>query len=69
LPSLQRTPSGVWKARKRLPKDVQEEYARLHGKSWEGKLTLPAGTKHPEAKRRLAQWYDEVEGNIAAIRR
>ena len=42
MAALNRSKSGAYTARKGIPKDVQEEYARLYGHRWEAKLTLPA---------------------------
>lgn len=68
MPSLEPTARGGWKARKRIPKDVAEEHGRLHGARFEAKLTLPPGTKKPEALKRYGEWLAEVEGNVGAIR-
>lgn len=60
-------PSGAYRARKRLPRDVGEEYARLYGPSHEAKFTVPASTKPHLAKQLFSEWLAEVEGRIAAI--
>lgn len=60
--------SGEYIARKAIPKDVQEAYARLHGVRWEALLKLPAGTSRHEAKTRLGEWLAEVETRIGALR-
>jgi integrase len=65
---LKPAPSGGWKARKRIPADVQEEYSQRHGQRYEAKLTLKAGTKPGEARKRYGEWLVEVEGHIEAIR-
>ena len=38
------TKSGEYTARKGIPKDVREAYARLYGPRWEALFKLPAGT-------------------------
>src|SRR3974390_1073433 len=68
IAALKRARSGAYTARKGIPKDVQEEYARLYGMRWEAKLTLPAQLKHQEAKARHGEWVAEVEARIAASR-
>ena len=40
---LNRQKTGGYAARKVIPKDVREEYARVYGVGWEEKLSLPAG--------------------------
>ena len=61
-------PSGAYRARKRLPRDVGEEYARLYGPSFEAKFSAPTGTKATLAKQLYGGWLVEVEGRIEAIR-
>lgn len=61
-------PSGAYRARKRLPRDVGEEYARLYGPSLEAKFSAPASTKAHLAKQLFGEWLAEVEARIAAIR-
>jgi len=60
--------TGEYIARKAIPKDVQEAYARLYGVRWEALLKLPAGTSRHEAKTRLGEWLAEVETRIGALR-
>jgi len=60
--------SGEYTARKGIPKDVRETYARLYGPSWEVLFKLPAGTPTHEAKTRHAEWLAEVETRFAALR-
>jgi hypothetical protein len=59
---------GNYRARKRLPDDVRDEYARLYGARYEAKFFQPKTTKSHEAKRLFNDWLAEVEGRIAAIR-
>ena len=68
MAALARSKSGVYTARKAIPKDAQDEYARLYGPRWEVKLTLPASLRPQEAKARYGEWLSEVEGRITAIR-
>ncbi len=68
MAALNRSKSGAYTARKSIPKDVQAEYERLYGQSWEAKLTLPATLKPQEAKAQHAVWVAEVETRITTIR-
>src|SRR5262249_13498158 len=63
-----RSRSGSVKARKVIPRDVREDYARLYGVSSEAKPTVPAGTPVHEAKIRASEFLAEVETRIATIR-
>jgi integrase len=60
--------SGEYTARKGIPKDVRETYARLYGPRWEVLFKLPAGTSTHEARTRYAEWLAEVETRFAALR-
>jgi hypothetical protein len=66
--SLNRVADGRWLARKGIPKDVREEYARLYGVRREAHLKLPADTPKHEAKKRLGEWVAEIETCIATLR-
>jgi integrase len=66
--ALSRASNGRWFARKAIPKDVREEYARLFGHRREAQLKLSADTSRPEAKTRLAEWEAEIETRIATLR-
>jgi integrase len=66
--ALVRSKNGEFVARKGIPADVREAYARLYNVSWEAQLKLPAGTSKHEAKKRLGEWLAEVETRIAALR-
>lgn len=68
MPTLRRTPSGAYKSRQRVPKDVADEYGQLYGQRLEVKLHIPAGTSEGIAKQRFAEWLAEHEGRVAAIR-
>lgn len=65
---LKRNSNGSWSARKRLPDDVRDEYAALHGPRLEAKFSAAVGMKPHDAKREFGDWLAEVEGRIAAIR-
>jgi hypothetical protein len=66
-----RTKSQTWVARKAIPKDVQDDYARLHGHRWEGITSIATvhdsfGCLPPRAARfleiiraELARMYEE----------
>ena len=60
--------NGHWFARKGIPADVREEYARLYGVRREAHLKLPGDTPHSEAKIRNAEWTAEIETRIATLR-
>ena len=68
MASLTQDTKGNYKARKRLPDDVRDEYGRLYGARYEAKFFAPNTTKSREAKRLYGEWLAEVEGRIAAIR-
>jgi integrase len=63
-----RSSSGSVKARKVIPKDIREDYARLYGVASEAKLTVPAGTPAHEAKILASEFLAEVETRIATLR-
>jgi integrase len=66
--ALNRAADGRWLARKGIPKDVREEYARLYGFKREVHLRLLADTPKHEAKTRLGEWEAEIETRIATLR-
>jgi integrase len=68
MATLTRDSKGNYRARKRLPDDVREEYGRLYGARHEAKFFAPASTKPHEAKRLFGEWLSEVEGRITNIR-
>jgi integrase len=59
---------GNYKARKRLPDDVKDEYARLYGPRLEAKFFAPASTKANVAKQLFNEWLADTEARIDAIR-
>jgi hypothetical protein len=66
--ALVRAKGGEWFARKVIPKDVQDEYARRFGMRWEAHLKLPAETPRPIAKVQLGEWIAEIETRIETLR-
>lgn len=65
---LNRASDGRWFARKGIPEDIREDYARLYGVKREAHLKLPADTPHHEAKARRGEWEAEIETRIATLR-
>src|SRR5262249_17289034 len=65
---LRQDSRGNYKARKRLPKDVREEYGRLRRQSFKVKFYRPASTKRHDAERQFHEWEAETNARIAAIR-
>lgn len=59
---------GGYSARKRIPKDVREEYARLYDKSSEEWFTSAPGANLVTARRDAAEWSAEIDSRIANIR-
>ena len=68
MPRLAQDTRGNFRARKRLPDDVREDYGRLYGPRLEAKFSAPKTIGGQEATRRYGEWLAEVEGRIAAIR-
>ena len=66
--SLTKDTNGNYRARKRLPADVQDEFARLYGPRYEAKFFAPASTPASAAKRLFGEWLADVEGGITSIR-
>lgn len=66
--ALVRAKDGSWFARKGIPEDVRDPYARLFGVRREAHLRLPRDTSHHEAKTRCAEWIADVETRIATLR-
>jgi hypothetical protein len=66
--ALSRAKDNRWFARKGIPEDIREEYARLYRVKREAHLKLPADTPRHEAKARLGEWEAEVETRIATLR-
>jgi len=51
MASLAQDSKGNYRARKRLPDDVRDDYGRLYGPRFEAKFFAPASTKRLEAER------------------
>ena len=66
--SLAQDSKGNYRARKRLPDDVREEYGRLYGARHEAKFNASSGLTKQEATRRYGEWLAEVETRISSIR-
>lgn len=67
MAAVRRSTSGTYTVRKGIPKDVQDEYARLYGYRWEAKFTVPAGLRPQDAEARSAEFISEGEARIASI--
>ncbi|MET3299215.1 hypothetical protein [Bradyrhizobium diazoefficiens] len=65
---LVRAKGGGFIARKSIPADVRDAYARLYKVRWEAQLRIPAGTPAPFAKTQHGEWLAEIETRIAALR-
>jgi hypothetical protein len=66
--ALNRAKDGSWFARKGIPEDVRDTYARLYGVHREAHLRLPRDTPHHEAKTQHAEWIAGIETRIATLR-
>ncbi len=66
--TLSQDSRGNYKARKRLPDDVREEYARRYGPKLEAKFFVAASAGAHTAKQQFREWDAEVVARIAAIR-
>jgi integrase len=66
--ALRQLKGGGFAARKAIPADVREEYARLHGVAWEEKLNLQGDLSRHEANTRYCEWLAEIETRIAKLR-
>lgn len=66
--TLSQNSSGKFKARKRLPDDVREDYGRLCGARYEARFTAAAGTKRSDAERQFDERKAEINARIASLR-
>ena len=66
--TLRQDANGNFRARKRLPNDVREEYGRRHGQRLEVKFFAAAGKGAAEGKQEFRDWETAIAGRIAAIR-
>jgi integrase len=62
------TKGGGFAARKRIPKDVQDDYERLYEVRWEARLAIDPGTPVVLARAKHREWLSEIESRIANIR-
>jgi integrase len=58
---------GSWYARKRIPTDVRDEYAKLYGCRWEARWTCEA-VSVGLARQKHREWLTEIEGRIDGLR-
>jgi hypothetical protein len=65
---LRQDSNGNFRARKRLPDDVREEYGRRYGPRREAKFFAHATVGPHKARQMFREWDVEVTGKIAAIR-
>jgi site-specific recombinase XerD len=65
---LVKAEGGGFVARKGIPADVREDYARLYGVRWEAQLRIPSGTPPAFAKTQHSEWLAEIETRIVALR-
>jgi integrase len=63
-----RVKSGAIKARKAIPADVRDEYAKLYGKRWEELFHAPPDCTPQRAKVLRAEWEAEIENRIDILR-
>jgi hypothetical protein len=66
--SLGQDDKGNYKAKKRLPDDIREDYGRLYGQRLVAKFHRPASTKPNVARQEFNEWLAEVESRIDSIR-
>lgn len=59
---------GGFVARKGIPADVRDDYARLYGPRWEAQLRIAAGVPAAFAKTQYNEWLAEIETRIATLR-
>jgi integrase len=65
---MARTKSGSFKARKAIPADIRNEYARLYGKRREELFRAPPDISPSRAKALRAAWEEEIETRIETLR-
>jgi hypothetical protein len=64
---LTQTANGGWRARKRIPADVQAAYQELYGVRWEASFhcdPMPV----LQARARYREWQSEIEARFSNIR-
>ena len=68
MAALNRAKDGRWFARKVIPEDVREEYARLFGTRREAHFKIAGDTPHSHAKAQKNEWEAEIDTRIATLR-
>ncbi|MHC2368408.1 hypothetical protein ACVIQT_003056 [Bradyrhizobium diazoefficiens] len=58
MAGLVRAKGGGFIARKSIPADVRDEYARLYKVRWEAQLRIPGGTPAHFAKTQHGEWLE-----------
>jgi integrase len=66
--SIKQRRNGSWSARKRIPRDVRDDYGATYGQFSEALFSAPSGMSASEVKRRSAEWSAEIDARIANIR-
>jgi integrase len=59
---------GSFSARKRIPADVQDAYAKLYGNRWEDRFNSGPGVTAVLARAKHREWLSEIEARIENIR-
>jgi hypothetical protein len=59
--TLGKDDNGNYRARKRIPNDLREEYGRLYGQRLEVKFHASADTKPHGARQQFNDWLSETE--------
>jgi integrase len=65
---LTSTAAGGWYARKRIPEDVQDAYAKLYGVAWEERWNSNGRMPAVMAQAKARDWLNEIEARINNIR-
>jgi hypothetical protein len=65
---MARTKSGAFKARKAIPADIKDAYAKLYGKRAEELFRAPPDVAPQRAKALRAAWEEEIETRFKTLR-
>src|SRR5262249_22016167 len=65
---LDQLKDGTYVARKVIPSDVRDDYAKRFGIAWEAKFRLEQPVSQHAAKVRFTEWLAEVETRIETLR-
>lgn len=68
MTSIRRAPNGDWFARKVVPADVREAYAKAFGAGREERFRRPADTPEAKAKAEFRDWDASICSRIDALR-